>query len=148
MNNSVPFVYPDEAAKLANVSRRTIDRDIKDGKISGTQIRKEGGRKKIAVAELERVYGQLGQTNQPSPKTKASQRPTVSKPNQTENEVIKLLKEELERERERTRKAEDASERWETRFIETQERLNGLLLPAPQSKKRGFMARLFGKKEV
>ena len=141
MTKHAPFVHIEEAAQLANVSRRTVDRDIKRGKLSGTQIRQEGGRKKIAIAELERVYGQL----ETRPKTDARQSPTLSEPDQTESELIKLLKEELERERERTKKAESASDRWESRFMEAQERLNGLLLPPP--KKQGIMARIFRKKE-
>lgn len=141
MNKHAPFVLINEAAQLTHVSRRTIDRDIKRGKLSGTQIRQEGGRKKIAIAELERVYGQL----ETRPKTDARQSPTLSEPDPAESELVKFLKEELERERERTKKAESASERWETRFMEAQERLNGLLLPPP--KKPGIMARIFGRKE-
>lgn len=140
MTKHTPFVHVNEAARLANVSRRTIDRDIQRGKISGTQVRQQGGRRKIAVVELERVYGQL----ETRPKTDLRQRPTMSESAQaTESSLIQFLREELERERERTRKAESACERWESRFLEAQEKLNGLLLPPP--KKPGIMARIFGK---
>jgi hypothetical protein len=126
MNLSGSFVYLDEAAALANVSRRSIDRDIANGRLSQTQTRRVKGRKQIHVAELERVYGMLAR-----PETVLGQRLT---PSETETELVRHLKEEIERERERTRKAEDAAERWEARYLEAQERLNGLLLPPPKRK--------------
>lgn len=136
MNSPQPFVFLSEAAALANVSRRSIDRDIANGKISQTQMRQVKGRKKIAVAELERVYGSLV-----SPRTQLKPSLDLS---QTEPGLVQHFKEELERERERTRKAEEAAERWETRYLEAQERLNGLLLPPP--KRKSAVGWLFGKR--
>jgi hypothetical protein len=136
MNSPQPFVFLSEAAALANVSRRSIDRDIANGKISQTQMRQVKGRKKIAVAELERVYGSLV-----SPRTHSKPSPALS---ETETDLVPHFREELERERERTRKAEQAAERWEARYLEAQERLNGLLLPPPR--KRSVLSRLFGRR--
>lgn len=137
MSEQEAFVFTSEAAQLAKVSRRTIDRDIKSGKIHQTQIRNNKNRKKIAVAELERVYGQLETLT----KTEVEQSPNLSQP---ENDMLAFYKQELERERERTRKAEDSAKKWEELYLDVQEKLNGFLLPPP--KKKGVISRFFGRK--
>lgn len=141
MTEQKAFVFIPEAARLAKVSRRTVDRDIQSGKIHQTQIRNDKHRKKIAVAELERVYGQLETLT----KTDKEQSPNLSQSEyQSEKDMLAFYKQELERERERTRKAEDSAKRWEERFLDVQAKLNAFLLPPP--KKKGVFSRIFGTK--
>lgn len=146
MSNNQPFVFIPEAAKLSGVSRRTIDRDIKGGKIHQTQIRTEKGRKKVSVSELERVYGTL-KTPEKKTKTVSETRqdksPSLS---QTEKDLVQHYREELERARKELEHERQRSEQWEARFLSVNEKLNGFLLPPPKEvKKRGFLSRIFKK---
>lgn len=54
---AVATVGISEAARLAGVSRSTIHRSIKSGRLSATS--KRGGGKSIDTSELERVFGAL-----------------------------------------------------------------------------------------
>jgi DNA-binding transcriptional MerR regulator len=145
MSTNQAFVFISEAAKLSGVSRRTIDRDIKAGKIHQTQIRTEKGRKKVSVAELEKVYGTLKspeKKTQTASKTKQDKSPSMS---QTEKDLVQHYKEELERVRKELEYERQRSGQWEGRFLAANEKLNGFLLPPPKEKKKGVFARMFGK---
>ncbi len=142
MSNNQAFVFVPEAASLAGVSRRTIDRDIKGGKISGTQVKTEQGRKKIAVAELERVYGQLNSTEKRT-ETESDKSPSLS---QSELDLVQHYKDELDRKIKELERERQRSEQWEARFLEANEKLSGFLLPSPKEKKKGLLSRMFGKK--
>ncbi|MBR9970850.1 hypothetical protein [Magnetospirillum sulfuroxidans] len=51
-----PYVTLSEATQAFTVSKRTIERKIKDGEIGRDQIRMEGGKRHILMAELIRVF--------------------------------------------------------------------------------------------
>ncbi len=134
------FVLLPEASRLTGKSRRTIDRDIQIGKIHQTQVLREGSRKRISVAELERVYGKLASHDQ-------DKRLAMSQDTATENtEILALLKAQLEAEKNRNRRAEDEIREWKERYFSVQEKLNTVLLPPPENeKRRGLFRRWFKK---
>ena len=134
------FVLLSEASRLTGKSRRTIDRDIQIGKIHQTQVLREGSRKRISVAELERVYGKLASHDQ-------DKRLAMSQDTATENtEILALLKAQLEAEKNRNRRAEDEIREWKERYFSVQEKLNTVLLPPPENeKRRGLFRRWFKK---
>lgn len=51
-----PYVTLAEATQAFSTSKRTIERKIKDGEIGRDQIRMEGGKRHILMAELIRVF--------------------------------------------------------------------------------------------
>lgn len=53
---SQPYVTLTEAAQAFGTSKRTIERKIKAGEIGRDQIRMEGGKRHILMAELIRVF--------------------------------------------------------------------------------------------
>jgi hypothetical protein len=134
------FVFLSEAEKLANVSRRTLDRDIRSGKIHNTQVRRSRNRKKVSVAELERVYGQLHLQTE----TRQDNSPAMS---QTQQDIVAILKEQLAEEKARSRRAEEQAQEWQERYLGAQEKLNGFLLPPPpEEKNKGRFRNWFNKK--
>ena len=99
-----------KAAKIANVARSTIYKDMDDGTLSFTVGGK--GNKKIDISELERVYGNLNTPD--SKKTSEDVREKQPKTDKKDNSdstlsgEIKLLREQIQRidqmnERERER---------------------------------------------
>ncbi len=99
-----------KAAKIANVARSTIYKDMDDGKLSFTIGSK--GKKIINVSELERVYGNLNlpDNKKTSDNVRERQNRTVKKDSSDSvlSVEIKMLREQIQRvdqmnERERDR---------------------------------------------
>lgn len=112
-----------EAATLAGVTRRTIYRYIKQGKLSASVA--HDGKSVIDTSELLRVFGSLSQPN-------VLESPTGSQEKQPEY-VTQLLAEmsQMRSEIERlTIKVDDLKSQ--------------LALPAPKEEKKGFLNWLFG----
>jgi excisionase family DNA binding protein len=135
-----------EAAKHTGLSKPTIQRAIKNGRLSAT--RNENGSYSIDPAELERVYGPLPVTSNDN---------GTMKQDETPNDIVALhheleiLREERERERNQfTSQIDDLRRRLD---VEGEERrkLTALLTdqrkPEPEQPRkglRGFLHRLTG----
>lgn len=76
-----------DAARVAGVSRRSIQRAIKEGRL--TAMTDGDGNRVIDTAELIRVYGELRHV--------ADEPATMSHPVATETTLIKLLQDQLQR---------------------------------------------------
>lgn len=139
-----------EAAKYFRPSERTIWRHIDKQEIHDSQVIQEGKTKYIYIQELIRVYGnpvlplpgmtqnqslpnpdnsdKLSQTNPGIPSE-----PSFPDSDINSKELIAVLKEQLDREKER-------ADKFEEKFFEAEEQLKGFLLPAPkEEKKKGFL---------
>ena len=83
-----------EAAKLADVSRPTLYRHLKNGTLSATKLR--DGSRGIDVAELQRVFGAL-QRNTSNDTTNVTSRDTdfLHRENELLREQVIMLKHEL-----------------------------------------------------
>lgn len=125
-----------KAAKLSGKSRSTIQRHIKEGKLSAGRNR--AGSPVIDVSELLRVYGNLatGETAQTAP---IIQHETPHE-TPTETAAIEALREEL-------RAAKDREE-WLKKQLDAERerytRLENRMLPPGEAPKKGFFKRLFG----
>jgi excisionase family DNA binding protein len=144
-----------EAAKRTELSKPTIQRAIKSGKLSAT--RNDDGSYAIDPAELERVYGPLrvtgnGASQEPEHVTAISANETGGSEAEIQHLRERLSSLDIERQRERdqlTDHIEDLRRRLDS---EAQERrkLTALLTdqrekPAPAAKGiRGFLHRLTG----
>lgn len=90
-----------DAARSTGLSKPTIQRAIKSGKLSAT--RNEDGSYSIDPAELHRVYGTLPRDGNDVPPVKQDETPSAPNALQVEVEVLrqKLSTLDIERERER-----------------------------------------------
>lgn len=111
-----------EAASLAGVTRRTIYRYIKSGKLSASVT--GDGKSIIDTSELLRVFGELSQRNQTEVHTGSQEK---------QPEYVTLLLTEISQMRLEI-------ERLTTKVDELQVQL---ALPAPTEKKKGFLNWLF-----
>jgi len=82
-----------EAARLAGVSRKTIQRHIASGKLSATLSHGSDTNRQVEISELMRVYGQL---DAPVPESSAPQVPKVSSSNDALVQVIEAQKETID----------------------------------------------------
>ena len=82
-----------EAARLAGVSRKTIQRHISIGKLTATMSQgHDAAMRQVETSELMRVYGQLvPPTVPPVPATCAPQCPTLSTPNVAPQDALNLV---------------------------------------------------------
>jgi excisionase family DNA binding protein len=140
-----------EAAKRTGLSKPTIQRAIKSGKLSA--LRNEDGSYSIDPAEVERVYGPLPVTGNDD--SNETQNETAVSSNETgglEAEV-QHLRERLsslghERDRERqqlTDQIEDLRRRLDTE-AEERRKLTATLTDQREQRREGLFIRLFGKR--
>jgi excisionase family DNA binding protein len=137
-----------EAAKHTGLSKPTIQRAIKNGRLSAT--RNENGSYSIDPAELERVYGPLPVTSNDN---------GTMKQDETSNDIgglhreLELLREERERERNqftsqiddlRRRLDSEGEERRKLTALLTDQRPQQQQPEQPRKGLRGFLHRLTG----
>ncbi len=134
------------AAKAVGITRATLDRHIKENKIS---IEKNGrGHVVIDVSELERVYDKVNtdtvsndvQIKQHNTKDTVSYDAVVK----VKDELIEHLTQELERERKRTESAQARLDEAEKERRRATEQLTALLTDQ-REKGRGWWSRLLGR---
>lgn len=136
-----------EGAKLAGVSRSTLNRHLKDGAIS--KHRDNSGRPFVDTSELLRFYGELSQENRTEQDTVGQHRTAQNGQYVSELERRLLAAEaalDLERvrresEEEQRSKAEEAAVHWRTQA----ERLT-LLLSDQRGQQPPWWQRAFGKR--
>jgi len=138
-----------EGARLADVSRSTLNRHIKEGKIS--RHRNGSGKPYVETSELIRFYGELSQPDRTESDSIGQRRTTMDGQllSDVERELIKVqaafdaekVRREVEQERRELAEAETA--KWQKQA----ERLTMLLTDQREhsdQQKRGLWARLFG----
>lgn len=144
-----------QAAKASGKSRSTIQRHIKNGKLSTSQG--AAGNIEVDTAELLRVFGELKQNDTPllhvSDALKCGRKPQHDT---GVSVAIETLKRELERAQEREvwlQKQVDERDDKIKRLEERNEHLITRLLPAPaeesataKSKQGGFLKNIFNRK--
>lgn len=90
----MPTVSISEAARLAGVSRKTVQRHISSGKLSATLSQgADAGMRQVEISELMRVYGSL---DAPVPETKIPQVPSLSGQGDALGQVIEAQKETID----------------------------------------------------
>ena len=130
-----------EAARLAGVSRVTMQRHIKKGKVSKTEG--EDGNPVVDTSELLRVYGELKTVDAPMKQSESStplQVEAATKKDDAASKIalleqkINFLEQERDTERERRREAEKriAEERAEKERLFTLAESTTRLLEAPK----------------
>ncbi len=134
------------AAKAVGITRATLDRHIKEKKLS---TEKNGrGHLVIDVSELERVYDKVDidtvsndvQIKQHNTKDTMSYDAVV----QVKDELIEHLTKELERERHRTESVQARLDEAEKERRRATEQLTGLLTDQ-RERGRGWWSRVFGR---
>ena len=100
------------AAKLTGKQRSTILRAIKAGRLS--EHRDSHGRRRVDVAELERVYGPLRTPDAPSVPAVAPVAPAP--PPADDRALVAELRAELERERDRAARLEADVREWQASY--------------------------------
>lgn len=127
-----------KAARMAGKGRSTIQRHIKEGKLSAGKD--ESGNPVIDVSELIRVYGTIKADESGKPDS-VKQLDTVE-PDQTAQTMIETLREELRAAREREDWLKGQLEAGQERVRELERRM----LPPGEGTpaKKGFFSRLFG----
>lgn len=119
-----------EASKLTGISKPTISKAVKDGKISGKKNKK--GIFEIEKSELIRVYPEVkAGADKPIKLTKEM----ATNAAEIENKFLKEKIEELEKQIEKTEAREDAANK----------RLDSVLLQLEDQRPKGFWSRLTGK---
>lgn len=135
-----------EGARLAGVSRSTLNRHLKDGALS--KHRDNAGRPYVETSELVRFYGELSQSDR-TEKDGTGQRGTAQIRQDVSELERKLMTTEaaldLERvmrgsEQERREAAEEAAAKWQAQA----ERLTTLLSDQRQTTTQSLWKRLFG----
>ena len=129
------------AAKMAGVSRPTIDKKIRSGLLSAEK--KEDGTTVIDVAELERVFGKLVAPDAPQPARKGLHSDTSQVTSILQSQ-IELLQRELDVKRQEQEREREEYRREKDRLFGIIEKQT-LLLPAPKKPepKKTFWQRLF-----
>lgn len=125
-----------KAARMTGKGRSTIQRHIKEGKLSVGKG--ESGNPVIDVSELIRVYGAI-KTDESGKHASVRQLDTADQ-NHTAQTMIEALREELHaaREREDWLKGQLEAEQERSRELERR------VLPPGEAPKKGFFKRLFG----
>ena len=121
-----------EAAKRGYASRATLQRAIKNGKLS--VAKEDKGFKYIQNAELERVYGATGVSSQASatPKSASKTSDLIAELAVAQKE-LEMLRDQNEEYRER-----------EKRLMDTVEAQQRMLTDQSEKSKGGFFSKLFG----
>lgn len=125
-----------QAAKAAEVSKTTIQRAIKGGRLSAS--RQQDGSYVIDPAELHRVFPRDGN---PNPEMKQSVTP--SEPGELRVE-IEMLRERISEKDETIDDLRQRLDQSEKERRQVQERLTALLTDQRPSERRGFWRRLTG----
>ena len=129
-----------EASKRGYASRATLQRHVKNGKLS---ISKEDkGSKYIQIAELERVFGATGDT---PASIQANATPQSGNKNSSLSSQLAVAQKEIELLREQANKHEAEKEKYEERekrLLDQVEATQRML--TDQSEGRGFFKKLFG----
>ncbi len=134
------------AAKAVGITRATLDRHIKENKLS---VEKNGrGHVVIDVSELERVYDKVNidtvsnsvQIKQPNTNQTVSYDAVVK----VKDELIEHLTKELEREHQRTESVQARLDEAEKERRRATEQLTGLLTDQ-RERGRGWWSRLLGR---
>lgn len=138
-----------EAARLAGVSRVTMQRHIKKGKVSKSED--EDGNPVVDTSELLRVYGELKTGDTPVKQSESStllQDEAATKSDDTALKIalleqkINFLEKERDTERERREQAEAEKERWAKQAESTTRLLEAPKEQTPaQQEKPGFWKR-------
>ncbi len=144
------------AAKAVGITRATLDRHIKENKLS---VEKNGrGHVVIDVSELERVYDKVDidtvsnsvqikqpNTNQYKPiQTNTNQTVSYDAVVKVKDELIEHLTKELEREHQRTESVQARLDEAEKERRRATEQLTGLLTDQ-RERGRGWWSRLLGR---
>ena len=135
-----------EGARLAGVSRSTLNRHLKDGALS--KYRDNAGRPYVETSELMRFYGELSQPDR-TEQDGVGQRGTAHIRQNVSDLEHKLITAEValdlervrrEAEQDRREAAEEAAAKWQAQA----ERLTTLLTDQRQTTTQPFWKRLFG----
>lgn len=139
-----------EAEDAFKVSRRTIERRLKDGSIGGSQVRREGQERRIALAELIRVFGEpkrtAGVTAKTNGRSDGATAPAMERIDTAAAELVDQLKASLEREKARADQERARAERLEDDLRKERERCHEMAqraLPAPTQ--TGWLNRILGR---
>jgi hypothetical protein len=122
-----------EAAKRGYTSRPTIHRHMKGGKISATEM--PDGSKRIAIAELERVYGSLQGDGRDHDTDRSGVADKVADTSKAGNDVLRERVRGLEQQLERS----DQDREW---LRERLERAEALLTDQRPTKNEGLIPRI------
>lgn len=129
-----------EATKLTGTSKTTIYSDMEKGILSFELDLK--GRKRVDVAELQRVYGLKQQPNgNPHKQNGKPVTETVGHhgiPENTESETVALLKSHIEHLETEVTVAREREKNLMELLKREQEQTHQLMLPAPKRRKRTF----------
>ena len=117
------FISPTEAVKIYDVSKPTLYADMNGGTISyEVEKRRSGGKKrKINVAELDRVYKKREEKEEilTSKNVQSGQKNTEINGN-NDNAEVRLLNQQIEFLKEKIEASELESEKWEEAFKKAQ----------------------------
>lgn len=144
------FVSIAEGIRLSGKSKMTVYRMINEGKLSTTVD--NTGKKRIQVAELIRVFGELhkpdasnGNSDENSKNDTTTERPKES--NNDTSLIVTVLQEQLEREREQSQRERERADRLEQELTKANDYIRALLpaatSPEPE-KPKSIWQRLFG----
>lgn len=124
-----------EAVKIIPVSESTLRRDLKDGKTSFETDQK--GRKRIAISELERVYGQTQSQNgsQPDNIIEPVTHQNLSMNENESTKIIQLLETQVQDLKERLSKADTEKTQLLSLADRLQKQNEVLMLPNPKNKR-------------
>jgi predicted site-specific integrase-resolvase len=133
-----------QSAKAVGVSRKTIQRHLKEGKVS-FEVDAQG-KKWIDPSELIRVYGEIKAPD--TPDIARQDEPKLQHDAGSDAQVTEVLQqriEDLEGQVEDLRQDKEASRKREEDLLTIIKQQQTLLLPPPQQpKKAGLWARVFG----
>jgi molecular chaperone GrpE (heat shock protein) len=140
MNDLKPQVLlsKSDVVKRFTVSRVTLDRYIKNGKVSATKGERIGTSEppkfewSIDLSEVKRVFKERGE-GKPKKATKADNDIEL----QLLQQKIELLEQQMRDKDERVRDAQKTSEDWKQQFEQSQARLEDL-------RSQSFLKKLFG----
>ena len=142
------FVSIAEGIRLSGKSKMTVYRMINEGKLSTTVD--NAGKKRIQVAELIRVFGELhkpdtsnGNSDENNKNDTVTERPKES--NNDTSLIVTVLQEQLEREREQSQRERERADRLEQELTKANDYIRALL-PAATSPERpkSWFRRLLG----
>lgn len=133
-----------QGAKLAGISRSTLNRHLKDGKISkGVDA---SGKPCVDTSELQRVYGRVshGVSRRDVPMTQHGT-PSKIAENMTE---IALLRAELSVAKERLEETQKDRDEWKGQAKTLSLLLTDQRPEKPAERQRGFWGSIFGRSKV